>query len=498
MIFFLWACHNSEPSIVYTKSQLRSASLAIRGTLPSVEEYQEFSQNTQDYEVWIDEFLQSPWHKRRIQGIFANWLRTRVDHFNLSTADYQLEDAQQYTFLRSIGEEVPRLMSYYATEDTDWRTLLESPFTFADDMLLDIWPLESIEEGTGWRKARYTDGRPSAGPIMSNGLWWRYYTTPNNFNRSRAATVAQLFLCADYLSRPIQFRATALLESEDLNEIVRTHSACVGCHSTLDPLAAAFFGFWWYDIYDTAELSRYHPEREFLGESYLGVEMAWFGVPMESPAAIGSLMAQDPRFVSCTARTMAESFWHRSTTEEDFSQLKHIEKNFESSGYRFSQLIKDVVLSESFRAQESRMLSAQQLALSIEELTGFVWARGEIELLENDIVGYRKMLGGVDGMDITAQAQSPSVSRQLTLKRLAQGAAAYWVENDNFPQSVEDPQWEEQYEHLHLRLYAQSPSAQRRSLDLEYWSDIEENAGAQQAWVSLISVMIRDPAFWSY
>ena len=136
------------------------------------------------------------------------WL-TRVDSFNLSHVDYRLSEDAAFEFLRSVGEEPLQLMAYVGTQDLPWTEVVTADYTMANELLLDIWPLEDLAGGTGWRPARYTDGRPAGGVVMSNGLWWRYYTTPNNYNRSRAAALSRLFLCEDFLLRPIKFTAPA-------------------------------------------------------------------------------------------------------------------------------------------------------------------------------------------------------------------------------------------------------------------------------------------------
>ena len=44
------------------------------------------------------------------------------------------------------------------------------------------------EGGSGWQEAPYTDGRPAAGVLATNGLWMRYYTSQSNANRSLAGS----------------------------------------------------------------------------------------------------------------------------------------------------------------------------------------------------------------------------------------------------------------------------------------------------------------------
>ena len=497
MIWFMLSCSNPpEPFFEMDTIGLRRMSLAIKGTLPTIDEYNRIIQDPSQIDIILDEYISSEWHERRMTGIFADWTKNRIDRFNISEEDYQLSSSTTYDFLQSVGEETPRLMTYYATQDLDWRMVVQSPFTMANDILLSIWPLESLEdESGGWHKAKYTDGRPPLGILMNNGLWWRYYTTPNNFNRSRASVMAELFLCTDYRTRPISFEATSLLEHEDFNDTIQSNEACIGCHNTLDPLAAAFFGFWWYDIYDTAEMSRYHPEREFLGESLLNIDMAYFGIPMASPTALGGLVAQDPRFTQCTTKRIYHALTHVDDTK--FAEKQHLHEIFEQSDFRISALIKEIVKMPTFHEQENRILTAQQLASSIEELTGFVWTEDNIHLLENDIIGYRKMLGGADGLEIASPARQTSISRQLTLKRLTQKAALYWAQtlenNNTLPSSLQ----EDFYQDLFMRIYGEPATDQRKELDLQMFIRIQEEHSNTQAWASLLSVWLRDPLFWS-
>ena len=43
-------------------------------------------------------------------------------------------------------------------------------------MWVESPPTSDIE----WSVARYLDGRPAGGVLVSNGLWWRYETSLNN------------------------------------------------------------------------------------------------------------------------------------------------------------------------------------------------------------------------------------------------------------------------------------------------------------------------------
>ena len=500
---------------------LRRLSLDLRGLLPSLAELDRLE--TEPLDVFIDEFLVHPQHEEQLRSLFAEWFLTRVDKFNVDHRDYRVPESQAFDFVQAVGEEPLRLMASVGASDTPWTEIITADYTMANELLLSIWPLESLEEGEGWRKARYTDGRPAGGMLMSNGLWWRYYTTPNNFSRTRAMALTDLFICENYLERPIKFEAPSLLERDSLNEVIRNNAACAGCHSTLDPIAASLFGFWWFDLYDTAEMTSYHPEREQLGRYFLGQEPAWFGTPMQSPAELPLFMAADPRFTSCTVERMAELFWRRDVSITDFSELLHRKYDFIDADLRLSGLIRSLLESPSYRVGSSssgdpdlmtrRLLSVDQISKSVEQLTGYRWKEDGADVFENDKVGYRILAGGVDGIQSTQSARLPSISRQLTIKRLAQYASSYVVAKESVQEpserllfqdidfvhiSPDDPEFDQTVQRLHRLFHSQNPTEERLALDAQMWQGIVAQSDAEQAWASLISVLIRDPAFWSY
>ena len=499
---------------------LRRISLDIRGNLPSIEELERLS--TEHVSILIDEMLESSAHEEQLISLFNHWLKTKVDTFNLTEQDYHLSANQAYPLIRSVGEEPLRFMAHIASQDISWLEVVRADYTMSNDLLLNMWPLEAIDSNDGWFRAQYTDGRPAGGILMTNGLWWRYYTTPNNFSRSRAMMLSELFLCENYLHRPIKFQAPALLERESLNEFIRTEPACIGCHSTLDPLAAALFGFWWYDLYDTAELSYYHIDREPLGSYYLEQEPAWFGTPIKAPIELGIYLSQDRRFTQCTVQQTVSFLLQRSVDNADFSLVQKFHEEFQASDWRFSALLKSIVQSNEYQAgapidpqnislTTRRLLSVEQLQNVILQIAGLRWEKNGYDQFQNDIYGYRTLLGGIDGINTKERAKNPSLTQQLVIKRLSQAIAQHLVtehwEGNDVPLfrgiSLADVQAEDTdfitlHTHIHRTLFSRAPTEERLHLDQEYFAQIAQQHSVQEAWISLLSVTIRDPDFWTY
>jgi hypothetical protein len=505
---------------------LRRISLDLRGELPSLAELDRVEGDPDSLDALIDDFLDDDRWEERLVDLFAEQWLTRVDWFNVSEDDYHLDSSLAFEFNRSVGEEPLRLMAHVARTERPWTEIVTADYTMANELLAEVWDLEYPDGASGWQESRYRDSRPAGGVVMTNGLWWRYYTTPNNFSRSRAAAMTRLLLCDDYLLRPISFEAPALLTREDLNEATREVPGCTACHSTLDPLASALFGFWWFDLYDAAEMTTYHAEREGMGEDYLGLEPAWFGVPIEGAAQLGAMLAADDRFRSCTVRRMAQGLWRRDPDLADFTTLEVLEQGFEDSDLRLNALVRDLLAGPNYRAgtltddaqaddelrlTTRRVMSTEQFADTLLALTGFSWTWDGYELLANDEHGYRILAGGLDGIDVTSPASDPTLTRSLVIKRLAQVSAAHVVQTElvdgaeptlftevDLAALPGEASFSRQLDHLHRRLTGETPGAARLALDEALWTDVETLSDPAQAWTSLLTGLLRDPAFWTY
>ena len=80
------------------------------------------------------------------------------------------------------------------------------------------------------------------------------------------------------------------------------------------------------------EHDQYHPEREVLAESLLGVSPAWFGTPINGLNELGQYIASDPRFSACTVETFASLLWKRDIESADSHTLEELrnEKGFQN------------------------------------------------------------------------------------------------------------------------------------------------------------------------
>ncbi|MEL6346858.1 MAG: DUF1585 domain-containing protein [Myxococcota bacterium] len=504
---------------------LSRMSLDLRGVRPSPEEIARVEADPAALDEILEEMLRDDRFGDQIRSMYGEVYLTEADYFDVNAAQFGIDD--NASFLEAIGQEPLRILDEVAQTDRPWTDIVTADWTVANETLAFMFPID--HEGEGWQVARYTDSRPAAGVLSTTGMWLRYTSTASNANRSRANTVSRIMLCNDYLTRPIEFdREVDLLDQGAVDDALNNNAACVNCHVSLDPMAAYFFGFWTFQQQSWVEVSTYHPERERLYNDYLGMSPAYYGQPGSSLADLGRQIASDPRFAECAVEQMYGMLLRRDVTLADMDPLTAHREAFLEGGLTMRALVRSIVQDPRYRAdtkadaptaQSTKMLSADQLASSIEGITGFRWEYLGYDMLRNDLVGVRTLAGGADGNTVTRNTTAPNTTIMLVHERLSEAAAAFAVARDMeaagagepaelFTQIdfTETPASDEaamvaQLQDLHLRIFGQPVDAggEEIAANLALWQtlyDIDQNIPA--AWAGVTVALLRDPDFLLY
>ena len=459
---------------------LRRLSLDLRGTFPTVEELDAVEADPSQLEVYRQQWLSEPALEEQLVLRLAERWHTRVDRFDVEPEDYGLLD--DYGFHRSVGEEPLRLVARVAVSDRSWDEVVTADHSVADERLASIWPLER-EQGEGWTTARYTDGRPHAGVLTTNGLWWRYNTDVSNMNRRRVAAIERLLVCHELLDRPVSFEGRDV--SASVEDAVHDDPACVACHSSVDPAAAALFGFWWVVDYSEVEASHYHPERERLGEEHLQVEPAWHGHPVSGPQDLAQAIAADPRFPACAVQTFAELTWRRPVDPlQDSAELARLLQVFEDGDRRVLPLLDALTAGATYRSAERHQpLPPDLIASAWEDLSGFRWTQLNVDLMDEDPRGLRVLAGGVDGERATSPQTEPGLTRTLVLEQLAERASLHAQEQGQ----------ELDMEQLYWRTTGERPTLSDLDPYRLVLDSLSAGEQADEAQAATRAAMLRDP-----
>ena len=535
VMFMLWlACGSSDPEVTHAMlpeadplDMLTRVSLDIRGVRPSVAEVDAVLNDPEALNDFIDTYLTDERFPERVIDLYSEIYLTQAEVFPVPMSSFNFAEAvSNYAYTRSIGEEPLRILATVADEDLPYTEIVTADWTVINPILASMYPTDYPDGGRDWQKARYTDGRPAAGVLSTNGMWWRYGSTSSNLNRKRANQVSRIFLCNDYLTRPIEFdRDVNLLDEEAVADAIKNDPGCVACHVSLDPLASYLYGFWYIDETSAGDTTSYHPERELLHQQ-LGVpKPAYYGKPGGTLNALGHHIAGDPRFVECAVEQAYTRLMGRDAVLTDGDALAIHREAFMEGGLTLRALFRSILTHPRYRSAAEgpdgfatkKLATANLMASQIEGLTGFAWTQSGTEMMTSDAVGVGNLAGRADGYRMVRDSRSPNATMLLVTARLAEAAAAHLMvteaplapdERDLFTlvDFSETPDSDlaamaAQIRHLHKAVLGRSvdTDSEEVTANLSLWTELHAaTEDPYVAWGGVLIALLRDPDFLMY
>jgi hypothetical protein len=539
LLLFLAACGTPDPDAtsgdqvvpvdLTPREMLIRASVDVRGIHPSEEDLAAFEADPSDahYEQYVDAWLHEDRFLDRMEEVWNGVLRTRTGDTYFDPNDAGLGSLDSRDVADSLGEEPLQLVREIVANDEPWSQIVLADHTMGNAVTAAMWGQTLTGDPNGWSRATYNDGRPMAGVLSSTTLWQRYPSASSNANRHRANNVSRMFLCDDYLSRPVEFSRSDVeaATTEELEDVIRTNPTCVGCHSSLDPLAAHFFGFWWEKDETLAARTRYYAEDENDWQSYAGRAPNYYGQPTSGLRDLAQHLADDPRFTDCAVRTMWQGIQQREATDDDWGDLADFESDFAAGGYTMRALVKSIVTSDTYKhpvdsatISSVKMVSPQQLRDIVAEKTGYEWTfDGRPGLSVNDL-GLPVLMGGTDGRYVVDRNTQPTVSAMFVQERLSQAAGYRVAASDLAGETVSAPVllkyvgvmdtpdanrqgFEDQVRFLYLHLTGIPLAADAPEVDecIDLWKQIfSVTSSPTSAWSGVIAAVLRDPRLLFY
>lgn len=507
------------------RQQLIRLSVDMRGVHPTEAELEAFVNNPGLYEDYVDRWLDDERLLPRVREMFnERYLVATGGTYGMSHSG-----ASGRQVANAISGESLRLIERIVDQDLPYTEIVTADYTMANSLLSEMWDLERTD-GAEWAPARYQDGREHAGLLSMSSIWLRYDSAGGNANRHRANAVSKMLLCSDYLSRPIVLNRAAVDQLiEDPETAISTNASCQSCHSTLDPLSAHFFGFFYYDE-DQGNASQYRAENEQDWMNYAGDAPAYYGTPTAGLGELGQRLADDPRLVDCAVQTVWEGLTQRAMTDDDWDELQDHRETFVDAGLIVKPLIKSVVMSDEYRAgtvtdeelaerlPTVKVASPAQLDSIIADLTGYQWSFGGTPGLKSHGMGLPVLLGGIDGANVENRAYKASVGGVFVHERLAWSAAWHVVTHDLDPNREDDARllkyvtiesdpeadlqaFDQQIRYLYERVTGVplAADASEPANLIVLWRQLHSVEGsAEAAWAGVVSAVLRDPLVLHY
>lgn len=516
------------------REQLTRLSVDLRGKHPSEAELVAF-ENDPSAAAWerhVDAWIAEPAFVDAMLEIFNQRYLTRTGESYFSPEDAGLTgEIDDRVLGDQVSEEPLALLRYVIENDLPYSHVITADHTMATPLLARFWDTDYPDGATGWQVARYQDDRPHAGILTMTTTWQKYPSMGGNANRHRANAVSKMFLCEDYLSRPIVLNRAAVDQlAQDPETAINENVGCQSCHSTLDPLAANFFGFFNYDDDLGIEQTVYRQENEQEWADYSGKPPGFYGRPTANLAEFSAELAADRRFIDCAVKTVVDGLTQRTTDLVDWSEVQVHTEAFVGSDQNLGVLAKSVLMDDSYRARghqdeavDTRLaglktVSPSQLASIIQDLTGYRWTfDGRDGLTKNDL-GLPVLAGGIDSDLVVVPTRDPSVGTVFVQERLAQGAGWYVAAHDLDPARTEEARllkyvtvedtpdnnpeaFEAQIRYLYLAITGTAlPNDATEPADLvAVWKYVHSvEASPTVAWGAVVSAVLRDPAVLFY
>lgn len=492
-------------------------SLDTRGVRPSVYDLESVAESPERAEEWLDYYLADDRFGERVwSAVSPVWL-TRADEADSLDANYSVDD--ETALVTAFGEEPIRLVGEVARADLPYTEIVTGDWTMVNERLAEWYPTDYPEGSEGWQVARWTDRRPEAGVLATNGLWWRYQTTTGNANRGRANAIGRILLCSDTLDKSIELDATADLTDEAaIVDAVSNNPSCVACHASLDPLGSYLWGFYVESTTNTRDFAYYHPERERYWETYgHGVVPGFYGEPGDGLAELGRQIAGDPRFVTCAVEQATEILLQRPVDADDTDTLVAHREAFLAGGLTVRALWRAVLTSEEYRATPEsagdgatwKMVTPDQYVSQLEDITGWTFEADDADVYAEDRYGLRSMAGGGRAVFGTGVYLDPTPTMTLVQQRLSEGAAGRVAEHDR--QNPDEARVfevddftatspsAERLRALVLRTLSRGPTDDELATLTTLWADLHASEGdAEGAWAGVLAVLFRHPDFLLY
>ncbi len=523
------------------RDRLKRLSVDLRGVHPSEAEYQAIEANPDLYEAFADRYLQDERFLDRMEEIYnlKFWTRTGDVYFDLQGGSDVLRGMSEAEVSDHVSEEPLQLVRHIIADDLPYTELVTAQYTMADPVSAWMWGIEIPPDTQGFVQGHYRDGRPERGVLTMTTTWSRYPSAGANANRHRANMLSRMLLCDDYLARPVSFSRTQIdaLTSGDPEDVIRDNAVCQSCHSSLDPLSAHFYGFWWEVEGDFREQSTYHPEDEETWRDYSGKPPGYFGRPTTGIEELSDQLANDERFAQCAVNTVFTGLTQRGVGPQDWNELDRHEKVFREDGLVVRSLVKSIVMSREYQAGgvESipdvqldqlhldqlatvKQASPAQLAAIIEAKTGYRWEFRGRDGLTDPSAGLAVLGGGIDSRFVTTPSYDPSVGIVFIQERLAQAAGYHVAQHDldetrtedaillkyvtvNDTPDSNDEMFQAQIKSLYLDItgHALPEGAEEPAKLIALWKQLYSvDADSTQAWAGVVSVVLRDPSILFY
>lgn len=231
--------------------------------------------------------------------------------------------------------------------DTDFRDVLDAPYTFVNPELANIYGLQAPSQ-SGWAKVDL-DPSGKRGGFFGQGSFLALWAHPRTTSPTkRGKFIRERLLCGTVPAPPPNVNLSALDEPgggsapKTMRERLAVHQqnpSCAGCHTLMDGIGLGFENF--------DPIGRYRETEN--GQAIDAVSQFDDKGNFEGAVQMGKLLRDDDRVVPCLVKNVFRMATGHVEEDGEKLPLYTAQQAFEAKGYRMKSLLVEIAASDAFR-----------------------------------------------------------------------------------------------------------------------------------------------------
>lgn len=291
----------------------------------------------------IDRLVAAPQAELGLRALFSDVYDFKQFDDGLVNKDAALFPAYSQTLATNAKEQTLRTIVDHLTKGGDYRDLFTTRESFLTRELGQLYRVPVVS-ADGWEPHTFDEVSPQVGLLSHASFMALHSHTGRSSATLRGKFVREVLLCQDIPTPPanVDFSIVedTMGELRTARERLETHvlnEACAGCHNLMDPIGLAFENFDAMGAFRDQE-----------NGATIDASGELDGVSYEGPAGAAEAIRDHPDLGPCLVRTLFRYSVGRDATAEEWPLLDFLGERFTESGFRVSDLARDIVLSDGF------------------------------------------------------------------------------------------------------------------------------------------------------
>jgi Protein of unknown function (DUF1592)/Protein of unknown function (DUF1588)/Protein of unknown function (DUF1595)/Protein of unknown function (DUF1587)/Protein of unknown function (DUF1585) len=295
----------------------------------------------------VDRMIASPRFEVGVRAYFADMLQ--FDGFDSLSKDAALYPNYSSDLGKQAQEQALRtIVDLLVTHNGDYRDIFTTNKTFLTPTLASTYNVPYTAqwgEFEEWMPVEMPKTMPQAGILTQIGFSALHSSSGKTSPTLRGKAIRELILCQEIPPPPanVDFSKFANADGNKVSvrqaiEMHHANPACAGCHNLMDPLGLAL------ENYDTSGAFRMEDAHQPIDASGK-LDTASY----KDAAGLGKAVHDSPRTTSCIVNRVYSYATGRPATAAENAWIKGpFIADFASQGYRFSALLRRLVLDPGF------------------------------------------------------------------------------------------------------------------------------------------------------